>query len=91
MAVSTAPTDRQQIRGVAAAQVPAWQLMEDPDRPKDLFDRGMHRVEVYYDDTDTATLAVHKRGGTGRGAASGVGKARAAAIEWLTSTKPDQV
>lgn len=89
--VNTTPTDRQEIRDVADAQDPKWQLMEDPDKPKDLFSRGMHEVEVYYDDNDAATQATHKRAGTGTKTVAGVGKAKAAAIEWLKSTKPDQV
>ena len=86
----TAPgDDRQEIRGVAAAQNPVWQIL--PDGAKDLFHRGMHDVEVHYDTSDTATLAVHKFGGPQYRAVPGVGSAKAAAIGWLTSTKPDQV
>jgi hypothetical protein len=61
--VNTTPTDRQEIRDVADAQDPKWQLLEDPDKPKDLFSRGMH--EVYYDDNDAATQATHNASGLG--------------------------
>ncbi|WP_156623912.1 hypothetical protein [Mycobacterium sp. 852002-40037_SCH5390672] len=89
--MNTTRTDRQEIRDVADAQDPKWQLMADPDKPKDLFNRGMHQVEVYYDDSDTATLATHKRGHAPNATVPGVGKAVAAAIGWLQSQKPDQV
>lgn len=48
-------------------------------------------MEVHYDASGNATLAVHKRGKSQGAAVQGVGKAKAAAIAWLTSTMPDRV
>lgn len=91
MAVITTRTDRQEIRDVAETQDPDWQCMEDPNTRKDLFNRNMRQVEVYYDENDAARQATHMRGRTATKTVAGVGKAKAAAIAWLKSTQPDQV
>ena len=57
--MTNAGNDRQEIRQVAKEQEPDWQCL--PDGAKDLFHRGMHDVEVHYDASDTATLALRRR------------------------------
>jgi hypothetical protein len=88
--MTNAGNDRQEIRQVAKEQEPDWQCL--PDGAKDLFHRGMHDVEVHYDASDTATLALRKRESTQiPPTVPGVGKAKPAAIAWLTNTQDDRV
>jgi hypothetical protein len=79
--------DRQEIREVAEAN--EWQRVDDPSRHRDVFSRGMFKVEVHYED-DTALWADRFRGTTQiAGVPSGSGKV--AAIEWMKSAEPDEV